>query len=532
MQTSQLQFDLNKKLGINAIVNKLREQFSCEIIPTKNLTRVYYDSFDWRLFSKNLQLYSEENDSQYLYSLVCNESPRKNCQLPLAQVAHFSWDFPESRLKKHIEAILEMRALLPVVQLSGRVQEIHLLNNDAKIISRLRIEDCKVDISENKKTTLGKTLRVTPLKGYDKPHQKLLVLLQQQLGLSPSEDDIYVKALSALQKHPGEYSSKLDIPLAPEMRADEATKKILLNLLDTMEINAAGTIADLDSEFLHDFRVAGRRTRSALTQIKDVFTTATLERFKKEFAWLSSITSATRDMDVYLLTFPHYLASVPKDLQTALQPLHQFLEKQQQLEQKKLAKALQSVRYQRLIDSWRKFLQSPTPQCTASANASRPIIELANEHTWKMYKRVMKEGNAINVESPPEDLHEMRKSCKKLRYLLEFFHNLYDSEKISVLVKALKQLQNNLGDYQDLHVQIESLKHFSELMSKDSLPPPITLLAMGTLIENLDRRQLDVRQEFYQRFEAFSLPKFQQLFRQLFNPIDETKRSNEDIASQ
>ena len=40
--------------------------------------------------------------------------------------------------------------------------------------------------------------------------------------------------------------------------------------LDTLEANVEGTRADLDSEFLHDLRVATRRTRSALSQIKAV----------------------------------------------------------------------------------------------------------------------------------------------------------------------------------------------------------------------------------------------------------------------
>ena len=44
--------------------------------------------------------------------------------------------------------------------------------------------------------------------------------------------------------------------------------------LQTLRINEDGVRKDLDSEFLHDFRVAVRRTRSALSQIKGVFPAA------------------------------------------------------------------------------------------------------------------------------------------------------------------------------------------------------------------------------------------------------------------
>ncbi|MBW2412013.1 MAG: CHAD domain-containing protein [Deltaproteobacteria bacterium] len=64
------------------------------------------------------------------------------------------------------------------------------------------------------------------------------------------------------------------------MRSDEATKAILQFLLEVMKINAANMEKDFDTEILHDFRVAIRRTRSALGQVKSVFPVRTTNRFK------------------------------------------------------------------------------------------------------------------------------------------------------------------------------------------------------------------------------------------------------------
>jgi len=54
------------------------------------------------------------------------------------------------------------------------------------------------------------------------------------------------------------------------MRADIAGKYIYSHLLKAIKANEQGTIADTDSEFLHDFRVAVRRTRAGLSQIKGI----------------------------------------------------------------------------------------------------------------------------------------------------------------------------------------------------------------------------------------------------------------------
>ena len=241
----------------------------------------------------------------------------------------------------------------------------------------------------------------------------MLQVLTEDLGLAPVED-LMLAALTALGQQPGDYSSKMTLELDPEGRAVTATKNILRTLLSTMELNEAGTLADLDSEFLHDFRVAVRRTRSALSQIKGVIPAEPLAYFQQEFAWLGQLTGPTRDMDVYLLKFEDYRNSLPESIGNDLEPLHEFLYAQQKKEQQALAKALKSARYRKLIKAWRTFLEAPLPRAVAlPPNASRPTKELANERIWKVYRRVLKEGRAIGPETPAEFLHDLRKNLQE-----------------------------------------------------------------------------------------------------------------------
>ena len=82
----------------------------------------------------------------------------------------------------------------------------------------------------------------------------------------------YAEALRAVGRRPGDYSNKVDADITAAQPASQAAATILLRLLDTIEANIAGVLADTDTEFLHDLRVSVRRTRSALKLFGDALT--------------------------------------------------------------------------------------------------------------------------------------------------------------------------------------------------------------------------------------------------------------------
>ena len=50
-----------------------------------------------------------------------------------------------------------------------------------------------------------------------------------------------------------------------------------------------GTSGARDGEFLHDFRVATRRTRTALRQVRRAFPKGQAKRLAQEFRWLARL---------------------------------------------------------------------------------------------------------------------------------------------------------------------------------------------------------------------------------------------------
>jgi CHAD domain-containing protein len=308
------------------------------------------------------------------------------------------------------------------------------------------------------------------------------------------------------------YSSKQLIYLQPETRADIASKHIYSQLLTTIKDNEQGTIDDIDSEFLHDFRVAVRRTRSALSQLKKVLPDDINSHYAEFFSWLGSITSETRDLDVYLLNFERYKQDLPMAMREYLNPFQTFLHKKQQQAQQQLATELRSAHYLSSLSAWQQYLEQPV---SVSTNCQLTIKELADKRVWKNFQRVLKEGAAISELSPAEALHELRKSCKKLRYLMEFFQSLYTKNKIKILLNALKGLQEVLGDFQDCTVQEAHLKQFhAEMQSMDT--PADTLLAIDSLIDNLDSHKVEIRSHFDLKFAAFTQQEMLDTFKLLF----------------
>jgi CHAD domain-containing protein len=113
------------------------------------------------------------------------------------------------------------------------------------------------------------------------------------------------------------------------------------------------------------------------------------------------------------------------------------------------------------------------------------------------------QGSAIDDTSPAEDLHELRKRGKELRYLLEFFGPLWPDDVVKPLVKSLKGLQDVLGTHQDREVQADHLRELADELASE-VGGPEALLVLGVLVDRLDAEQHAARAGFAERFAAFA----------------------------
>ncbi|MFZ0470608.1 MAG: CHAD domain-containing protein [Thiogranum sp.] len=509
--------------GLDHLRDRLKAGLNLESDAAQRLEITYYDSFDWRLYTagKSLQCLRGADGTETRLVDLSNQAVAAALPWEVADRC-FASSLPESEMRNRLEPLLGMRALLPLVAL--KVLRYCLRQEDAEGKTRVRLylESFSLVDSAGRRRLLQKRLRLQPLRGYRKAADGLRHKLEHGYELKATDDQLFAQALTAAGKQAGDYTSGLSIDLQPGMRADAAVRRVLSELFATMKANEAGVIADLDSEFLHDFRVAVRRTRSALGELKRVFPPATLQRFRREFAWLGSLTGNVRDLDVYLLKFDTYKSAIPAGLREDLEPLRAFLRYKQHAEHtQQLAPQLRGSRYRKLKQQWQRFLDAPLAKRPTARDAAKPVGLVAHHRTWRVYKRVLKEGAAITPDSPHPELHELRKSCKKLRYLMEFFQSLYPPRGIRAAIKELKQLQDNLGDFQDADVQMGALKSFAMEMRRRGEYTAATGKAMDALLAVLESRLQRVRAEFESRFELFASDTNRARFKHLFHPREE-----------
>jgi CHAD domain-containing protein len=247
-----------------------------------------------------------------------------------------------------------------------------------------------------------------------------------------------------------------------------------------------------------------------------VFADDVTRKFKQDFRTLGKLSNELRDLDVYLQAEPTFYSMLPEAMRDEVVPLFAFLRDKREQALNDVISGLDSEAYHRLLADWETFLNAHVVDGIDSGNAAVPIINLARKRIFKKYCRIVKDGNAILEHTEDDLLHALRLECKKLRYLLEFFASLFPPKKVSRLIKQLKRLQDNLGEFSDLTVQQEYLMAIADELPINGKGGRKALVATGFLVESLARRQQVVKEEFAATFTKFTSPANQKQFRLLF----------------
>jgi CHAD domain-containing protein len=282
------------------------------------------------------------------------------------------------------------------------------------------------------------------------------------------------------------------------MPAARALSQILTALLDAMEANLPGTLRDVDTERLYDLRVAVRWTRSALKLCGDALPGGLAGQYGPEFRWLGDLTTPTRDLDVFLLGYPAMADALVAAAPDELIPFRDHLVRSRAAAYRRLTTGLRSARFARLRTNWRAAL--------ADVRAVRrpTVAQLAEAKITAAHRKALQTGRRITPASPPQSLHDLRKRCKELRYLVEMFGSLHDPAQRWQAVRELKALQDCLGEFQDAEVQHTEIRAFAAQMMEQRAAPAETLLAMGEIAASLAVAQARARAQFDGRFSDFA----------------------------
>ena len=480
--------------------------------------RTWLDTFDWRLYRAGLtleqvtgrgaaELRLTGRDGTLLAAGQLGSGARRVPRWPALLAA-----VPPGPLAEELAPVVGVRALLPVVRATSVLRELRAVNGDDKTIARVTADQMAVSAAgQEPPAELAVRLTVTPVRGYQAQAARLDRLLAGLPGVLPEGQPALEAALAAAGRRAGDYTGRIDVELTAGMPAAAAMAAVLTGLLDTLEANVPGTISDIDTEFLHDLRVAVRRTRAALKLTGQVLPGGARAQFRPEFKWLGDLTTPTRDLDVYLLDLPGMTAGLVGADPADLAPFGAQLARQRARARRELVRGLRSARFQRLGRDWRAVLAPATGISRGKPTAAR----LAAGAIAGAHERVLAGGAAITTASPAASLHELRRRCKELRYLLEIFASLYPPGVAWQAIRELKRLQDCLGEFQDTDVQRAGLRAFAATMMAQRQAAAPALLAMGEISAGLARRQRQARTQFDGLFADFAAPAGQARFRPL-----------------
>ncbi len=495
----EIHFLSDETMQTGEFLASLASSFVIEETDRRTGRKRYYDTFDWRLFRAECLFTFEEQGV---------ELSRFN-GLPVAAIPagrreqYFWWDIRESELREKIKAIIEMRAMLPLLWLDYDRKTFRVLNKDRKTVARIVL--CNEQTSaEGGQLVLPERLSLREIRGYGTVFAKLCKSCRSA-GLRPVDTmhELLAQAFSVSTRKPLDYGAKFRVELPDSSTVGEAVAKICLALAETMAINHAGVCQDIDSEFLHDFRIAVRRTRSLLSLLKKELPPEQSAFFQAEFKWLGGVTGPVRDIDVYLLKREEYLAMLPAALHSGLNLFFDELDRRRKSEVKRLRRCLLSQRYQNLVDDWRHYLSAPDSALFAFRRKKR-CRAVADKQIKKRFASFVRDGDTITGTSPDREMHKLRIKGKKLRYLLEFFRAFYDEAEVERFLKHMKKLQDNLGAFNDLSVQQQMLAaRLSQLDGRTKRSMQIGA-SLGGLISVLAGKKRRVRSAFQRSYAGFS----------------------------
>lgn len=485
-------------MELEAIVAALSAQYVVATGPKQLVRRARLDTFDRRLRGAGLTLEHQRVASGEW--LVLGRSDESS---PVTSpVTDLRWPapadiLPTGPIRDAVAPVAGIRALMMVSDEKRRVLRLELHNEDGKTVAR-------VELDEPASAAAGPAqLTVRTLRGYDEQGRRAARLLVG-LGLRTVEHGEDCEPIAA----PPTASTDRSAP------ASVLLTRALSDFLATMRDNLPGLLEDVDTEFLHDFRVAVRRTRSTLKLGRPALPEVMLSRWEPAFKWLGDMTTPVRDLDVYELDLPTMRGWLVAADPTDLEPFSMHLRSRRTAERRALVRGLRSARFRRLVTDWEEELTrlagTPDEADREHVSAGR----LADRSISLAYRRVARGGAAISSTSPAEDLHRLRRRCKELRYALEVFAPVVAKGPRKRAVADLKGLQDVLGRFQDSEVQRQALRGFAAEMMAEGTPAE-ALLAMGELIGHLDADQDRARREFDGAFARFARPSSQQLMHRL-----------------
>ena len=242
-----------------------------------------------------------------------------------------------------------------------------------------------------------------------------------------------------------------------------------------------GTLADLDTEFLHDLRVSMGRARSVLRELKHVHDPAARSWWRDELKRAQQLTRAVRDLDVQLLEWHDLVGLLPVERALELEPLRALLARAPARARADEAGCAGSPASLRARARRVAHAAGRTRMARTRRAASKPWpVSGSSKKT-----AAGRDGNPNDDSSPPEALHDLRKCAARSCAICSSCSAVRSRRAWSSrLLSTLKGPPGGYRRFQDRAVQIELLQELRDELAAEP-GGPAALTAAGAALDML-----------------------------------------------
>ena len=181
MNPIPISFQVESPSQGRAVLQSLAEQFPGRLETHRNTRSTYLDTFDWRLFKDGGSLLSTKDARATTLRWSALDGPAR-FRLRLDSNPRFAWDLPPGSFRTELESLVEMRRLLPRLEITSRGETLHVLDGNQKTVARLHFHQDSVNSPESTALPLELPALLTaePVRGYAKEFEALLAYLERE----------------------------------------------------------------------------------------------------------------------------------------------------------------------------------------------------------------------------------------------------------------------------------------------------------------------------------------------------------------
>jgi CHAD domain-containing protein len=236
--------------------------------------------------------------------------------------------------------------------------------------------------------------------------------------------------------------------LDPMMACDAAFRIVARRYFEDLTANHDATCRG-NSTALHQMRIALTRLRTAILFFSPMVADTEQARIKDELKWLHRHLGVVRDLDVAI----ERLRAANRPRAQAMPDYRHWAAKRAD-SHRRLARALRSARYRRLVKSLSDWIENGPwsikrgKQATGARACSIASYGAGKLARWQ--QELLKKSRKLRKMSTKKR-HSLRLLNKKLSYSVEFFEDFRDTRfsRKQVALKHLRKAHKSLGQLND-----------------------------------------------------------------------------------